>query len=136
VITSVPTEVRDALDEIATAIEASRGVTISDLTALAVGRPELAHRLTTASRLTPAETVAIARQPVPADTAAWCQITTYVPVDLLLTLDELVAETGINRSRVLANLVTHMVEQRRGATSRIDIAWAERSTQGRLPLAI
>ncbi len=135
VITSVPTEVRDALDAIAAAIETSRGVTISDLTALALGRPDLAHRLTSGSRLTPSEAITIAAQPLPANAGAWRQITTYVPVGLLPALDELVAETGVNRSRVLANLVTHMVE-RRGATARIDVAWPERSTQGRLPLAI
>jgi len=136
VITSVPTDVRDALDEIAAAAHSSRGVAISDLTALAVGRSDLAHRLTTASRLTPAETLAIAGQPFPPDAAAWCQITTYVPVGLLPTLDALVAKTGVNRSRVLANLVTHMVAQRRGAAPRIDISWPERSIQRRLPLAI
>ena len=95
IITAVPTAVREELDAIAAAAETSRGVTISDLTALAVGRPDLAHRLKISTPLAPPDPAAVAgTRPVG---SSWCQVTTYVPVALLPVLDALVAETGNSR---------------------------------------
>ena len=57
-----------------------------------------------------------------------------IPADLLPELDALATTTGVTRSRIVANLVTHMVSRERPELATIDIAWPDQ--QGRLPLAI
>ena len=46
-----------------------------------------------------------------------------VPVELLPDLDALAAQTGTSRSRIVANLVGHMVSQKRPDIAQLDIAW-------------
>ena len=58
---------------------------------------------------------------------------TQLPVELLPALDALVTETGVNRSRVVANLVTAMVTQR--LANRMDVVWPAQR-QERLDLII
>ena len=129
VITSVPLDVRAAIDAVAAEAGVSRIVTISDLTAQALGRSDLTLRLPTQRHGALADVMEIAgHRP---DSRGWISVTTQVPADLLPEIDALATQTGASRGRVVANLVTHMVS--RPELTTIDIAWPQ---QGRLPLAI
>jgi metal-responsive CopG/Arc/MetJ family transcriptional regulator len=133
VITSLPGLVCTAIDEVAAAGGASRMLAISDLAALALGRRDLALRLSLPDEMAPVDLVGVAGRRL-IDCRGWQSVTTQLPADLLPELDALVATTGVNRSRIVGNLVTHMVSQKRPELANLDIAWPDQ--QGRLPLAI
>lgn len=122
IVTSIPGPVREAVDEIARAARISRIVAVSDLTAIAVGRADLALRLSP-SAFKPLMDAAAVAQLQPVDSRGWPVVTTQVPVELLPSLDALAAQTGTSRSRIVANLVGHMVSQKRPDIAQLDIAW-------------
>lgn len=133
VITSLPEPVCTAIDEVAAKGGVSRMVAISDLAALAMRRRDLALRLSLPDEMAPENVIAVAGRRL-VDCRGWSRVTTQIPADLLPELDALVTATGVTRSRIVANLVTHMVSQERPELATIDIAWPNQ--QGRLPLAI
>lgn len=122
IVTSMPGPVRDAVDEIAKAAKISRIVAVSDLTAIAAGRADLALRLSQSAFRPLRDAVAVA-QLQPVDSRGWPVVTTQVPVALLPDLDALAAQTGTSRSRIVANLVGHIVSQTRPDIAQLDIAW-------------
>ncbi|MDA0253101.1 MAG: hypothetical protein O3A42_19525 [Actinobacteria bacterium] len=136
VITSVPLDVRAAIDAVAAEAGVSRIVTISDLTAQALGRSDLTLRLPAQRDGALADVTEIAgHRP---DCRGWISVTTQLPADLLPEIDALAAQTGASRGRVVANLVTHMVSRQNPDSQHrvgVDLVWPT-SQQGRLPLAI
>ncbi len=132
ICTSLPLDVRDAVDVVATTAGVSRIVAVADLIAQALGRGDLALRLPAPRGpvLTPAEVGQIAsRRP---DPRGWPAVTTLVATELLPVLEDLAAKTGVSRRRIVANLVTHMVGHGIDL-NHDDVVWPN---QGRFPLAI
>lgn len=124
---------REAIDKLAAAAKVGRATAAADLTACAIGRPDLARRLRSDAIGIPADDLVAVAAQQPTNTADWVQLGTQLPVELLPGLDALVAETGVNRSRVVANLVTAMVT--RQLAHRVDVVWPE-LRQERLDLII
>lgn len=133
VITTVPITVRDAIDQLAADARIGRATAAADLTAFAIGRSDMARRLRSSAIAIPSSDLVQVAAHQPPNTTDWVQLGTQLPVELLPALDALVTETGVNRSRVVANLVTAMVTQR--LANRMDVVWPAQR-QERLDLII